>query len=145
MSACTVEQVVGELDAAKKKIVAQETELTKMQEEQRRAAEAVEAAKAARDREAQEAATASVPALSPGLPLGFGGGGQEPDEVRAMHALSGDKRLPRIGFYAKNDIAQGEELSYRRDASAFTKASWSEKLPTRHWAYSSSRWLRILV
>uniref|UniRef100_A0A7S2MSG8 Histone-lysine N-methyltransferase n=1 Tax=Haptolina brevifila TaxID=156173 RepID=A0A7S2MSG8_9EUKA len=47
-------------------------------------------------------------------------------EARPMHALSGDRRLPRIGFFAKSDIAQGDELSYRRDLNAFSRRSWSE-------------------
>lgn len=47
-------------------------------------------------------------------------------EPRAMLSLSGDRRLPRIGFYAKIDINPGQELCYRRDTSAVTARSWSD-------------------
>jgi len=46
-------------------------------------------------------------------------------EVRSVPSLSGDKRMPRIAFYAKQDIKAGQELTYLRDSSATSKKAWS--------------------
>ena len=47
-------------------------------------------------------------------------------EPKGIPSLSGDKRLPRIGFFAKRDIKAGEELTYYRDVSAVSASKWSQ-------------------
>lgn len=41
----------------------------------------------------------------------------QPCKVESVH---GDRSLPRVAFFAKEDIAPGEELGYRRDSEAIT-------------------------
>jgi len=46
-------------------------------------------------------------------------------EPRRLDALSGDKSLPRVGFFARRDIKTGDELGYRRDPNATTRKNRS--------------------
>lgn len=46
-------------------------------------------------------------------------------EMKPITALHGDRRLPRVAFFAKEKISPGSELSYLRDPSATSRRAWS--------------------
>jgi SET domain-containing protein len=46
-------------------------------------------------------------------------------EFRPVGTAHGDRRIPRVGFFARRDIKVGDELGYLRDASATSKSKWS--------------------
>ena len=50
-------------------------------------------------------------------------------EVKRIDSASGDARLPRVGFFAKKDIFVGDELGYRRDASAWSTKQRNASIP----------------
>ena len=50
-------------------------------------------------------------------------------EMRPIESPSGDRQLPRVGFFAKEDISPGTELGYRRDQNATSKRSRQGALP----------------
>ena len=61
-------------------------------------------------------------------------------EFRPVGAAHGDRRFPRVGFYAVRPIQTGEELGYRRDPSATTQAKFSHR-PCHCGAGSCRKWL----
>lgn len=61
-------------------------------------------------------------------------------ELRPVGTAHGDRRIPRVGFFAKRDIKVGDELGYLRDASATGKKSWSN-LPCMCGARTCRGWL----
>ena len=45
--------------------------------------------------------------------------------VEPRLSAAGDRRMPRVAFFAKDRIDIGKELTYRRDISAWSRSSWS--------------------
>ena len=62
-------------------------------------------------------------------------------EKRPIWASHGDRRFPRVGFFAKREINQGEELGYRRDENATTVKRRNGATQCRCGAANCSGWI----
>jgi len=61
-------------------------------------------------------------------------------EMKRLPGPHGDRRFPRVAFFAKAHIKAGEELTYRRDPSATTCKKWSD-IACRCGSANCRKWL----
>ena len=63
-------------------------------------------------------------------------------EMKRVPGPHGDRRFPRVAFFAKAHIKAGEELTYRRDPSATTCKKWSD-IACRCGSANCRKWLWV--